>query len=617
MTEFTVLGNRKSHQRVLSTPTHSMVRPLLTVKKVWLVALCASYSMRTASAFASPTTGRGQSLYRSHVPPLSVKSPVESGENATSVTVEKSLLDTEHKGDRYAATGADNKLVEPSNTDSYKAITQTSSEISHNPLIQFLQERVFLGIEFTPEIAAIVTVYFVQGALGLARLAKTYLLKDELSLGPAELSALTGAFALPWTIKPLYGFLTDGFPLFGYRRKTYLMAAGLLGSLCYGLLGWSHLWDSLPTSSAIPGTVAVILLASACVAMSDVVTDGIVVTRTRQAKDPAVAGGLQSLCWGASATGSILSAYFSGSLLEMMSVRSVFALTAFLPLLVALIAVQVDEKPIVKANGSGVAKMTDSSMTIDSEPDESNFLSSGGIKKQVEALWDAFRQDSIWKPALFIFLWQSTPTADGAFFFFLSNEMNFGPEFMGRVSLASSIATLVGVALYNQYLKRVPIKDILFWSSIASVPLGLVPILLVTHVNQAIGIPDQALIYGDDVVLAALGEMAFLPTLVLAARLCPPGVEAVLFATLMSIFNGASTLGTELGAGLTKIFGITETNFDNLSALLVFCNLTSLYPLVFISWLDRIGEQSEADLESAEVMEAMDVSTSVEERDNI
>jgi folate/biopterin transporter len=492
------------------------------------------------------------------------------------------------------------------------ATTTTQKSNNHNPLKSLIPERIFLGIEPTPEIVAIVTVYFVQGALGLARLAKTYLLKDELQLGPAELSALTGLFALPWTIKPVYGFLSDGFPLWGYRRKTYLMAAGILGSASYAVLGWSNFWDSLsshlPPGSVISGSVAAILLGSACVAMSDVVTDGIVVSRTRQAKnDPAIAGGLQSLCWGASATGSILSAYFSGSLLEHMSVRSVFGLTAILPLLVAFIAFQVNEEP-VKVTESGVMVATSSSGSTSIEDVDDDIQNKnkdeevlfdptvgGEIKKQVQALWDAFRQDSIWKPALFIFLWQSTPTADGAFFFFLSNEMHFGPEFMGRVSLISSVASLAGVVLYNQYLKKVAIKDILFWSSIISVPLGLVPILLVTHVNQALGIPDEALIYGDDVVLAALGEMAFLPTLVLAAKLCPPGIEAVLFATLMSIFNGASTVGTELGAGLTKLFGITETNFDNLTALLIFCNLTSLYPLLFIGWLDHVGGDAQSE----------------------
>jgi hypothetical protein len=92
----------------------------------------------------------------------------------------------------------------------------------------------------------------------------------------------------------------------------------------------------------------------------------------------------------------------------------------------------------------------------------------------------------------------------------------------------------------------------------------MLPVLLITHANRALGIPDTALIYGDDVILAALGQISFLPTLVLAARICPPGVEAVLFATLMSIFNGASTVGTEIGAALTKVFSVTENNVDNL-----------------------------------------------------
>ena len=121
------------------------------------------------------------------------------------------------------------------------------------------------------------------------------------------------------------------------------------------------------------------------------------------------------------------------------------------------------------------------------------------------------------------------------------------------------------------------------------------------HMNRAWGIPDQALIYGDDVVLVILSEIAFLRSLVLAARLCPPGMEAVLFATLMSIFNGASTVGAEIGATLTKLFGITiENNFSNLTWLIILCNVTSLYPLLFVGFLDQIGDQSELKLEQQE-----------------
>ena len=452
----------------------------------------------------------------------------------------------------------------------------------------WLRDNVFLGIDPTPDVVAIASIYFVEGALGLARLAQTFLLKDELHLGPAELSALTGLFTLPWTIKPLYGFLSDGFPLLGFRRRSYLILAGLTGCLSYTLVG-QNFWGFLDGDALIPGTVAALIVSSACIAFSDVVADGIVVQKTRDSNDPKIAGGLQSLCWGSAAIGGLLSAYFSGSLLEKMKPQDVFAITAILPLLVASIAFLIDEKPVEQAGGTLVKQQEDPFT---------------GVKSQIEALWSAIRQPSIYKPALFLFLWQSTPTSDGAFLFFMTDDLGFGPEFLGRVRLVTAFASLFGVWIYNSYLKTKPIKDILLWSSIISAPLGLSTLLLITHTNRALGIPDGAFVFGDDVALSILGEIAFLPTLVLAARLCPPGVEAVLFATLMSINNGAGTLGTEIGALLTKWLGVTETNFDNLALLTVICNLSSLYPLFFIGWLDEVGSKSEEEIEQEQFLAA-------------
>lgn len=205
---------------------------------------------------------------------------------------------------------------------------------------------------------------------------------------------------------------------------------------------------------------------------------------------------------------------------------------------------------------------------------------------------------------LLIDLFNSPSLLLQAFFFFLTDDLGLGPEFMGRVRLVTAAAGLVGVWIYNQFLKTAKIKDILFWSTIASFPLGMLPVLLITHANRELGIPDTALIYGDDVALAALGQVSFMPTLVLAAKLCPAGVEAVLFATLMSMFNGAGTVGTEVGALLTKWFGVTESNFDNLALLTILCNITSLYPLLFIGWLDGVGSVSE---EGIEKQDAIDV----------
>jgi len=76
-----------------------------------------------------------------------------------------------------------------------------------------------------------------------------------------------------------------------------------------------------------------------------------------------------------------------------------------------------------------------------------------------------------------------------------------------------------------------------------------------------------------------------MPVLVLAARLCPEGMEATLFATLMSVSNGGSVVGGLLGAGLTQLFGITKDRFDNLAPLIILCNLSSLLPLPLLGLL--------------------------------
>jgi len=569
------------------------------------------FSTRISSPSAATTIRTQQKIIRDHSDLLIIQSSLTLSQ-PWSTASSHSRLYLSSKDDSISNNNNNNETVlstqyyEPSIGDD--SIPTENNNEPDGGIRQTLKNTIFLGIEPTPDVIAIATIYFVEGALGLARLAQTFLLKDELHLGPAELSALTGIFTLPWTIKPLYGFLSDGFPLFSYRRRSYLVLAGITGCLSYSAVG-NNFWGLLGEELSVTTTVAALVVSSACIAVSDVVADGIVVQKTRESAeiDPSLAGGLQSLCWGSAAIGGLLSAYFSGSLLEVMKPQEVFALTAILPFLVATIGLLIDEEPVgkIRAAESESSSAVDGTLaTTTSDAQDDPFVD---VKSQINSLWQAIKQPEIYKPAAFLFLWQSTPTSEGATLFFMTEDLGFGPEFLGRIQIISAFSSLFGVWLYNTYIKTKSIKDILFWSTIVSFPLGLLDLILISHANRAIGIPDTWFVLGDDVVLSALGEIAFLPTLVLAARLCPRGVEAVLFATLMSINNGASTVGTEIGALLTKSLGVTETNFDNLALLSFICNLTSLYPLVFIGWLDGVGSVSEQEIEEEEAAAAATV----------
>ncbi|OKH29154.1 folate/biopterin family MFS transporter [Chroogloeocystis siderophila] len=415
-----------------------------------------------------------------------------------------------------------------------------------------LTKAVFFGIEPTPELLGILVVYFVQGILGLARLAVSFFLKDELGLSPAEVSALFGIVALPWIVKPLFGFISDGLPILGYRRRPYLILSGILGSL-----SWVGLATLVHSSAAATLALA---LGSLSVAIGDVIVDSLVVERAR-AESQGEVGSLQSLCWGASAFGGLITAYFSGLLLEHFSTRTIFWITASFPLIVSIVAWLISESPVSE------------------KPD---LLT---VKHQLGELRKAITQKAIWLPTAFVFIWQATPTADAAFFFFTTNELGFEPEFLGRVRLVTSIASLLGVWLFHRFLKSVPFRVIFGWSTALSAVLGMSMLLLVTHTNRALGIDDHWFSIGDNLILTVMGQIAYMPVLVLAARLCPPGVEATLFALLMSISNLGGLLSYQLGALLMHWMGITQTNFQNLWILVVIANVSTLLPLPFLNWL--------------------------------
>lgn len=434
-----------------------------------------------------------------------------------------------------------------------------------------VRDAVLAGFEPSPELAAILSVYFVQGALGISRLAVSFFLKDNLGLSPAECAALTGAAMLPWLVKPLYGFLSDALPIFGYRRRSYLIGAGAFGAAA---------WISLATvvDSAFAALVATIAT-SASVAISDVVVDSIVVQRVRDL--PAErSGALQSLCWGTSAVGGVLSAYFSGSLLEHVGPREIFALTAILPLGTTLLAGLISEKRVPFDRMSDFVPI---------------------VKQRTKALQSALSNPSVYLPVAFVFAWQATPSPDSAMFFFSTNVLHFGPEFLGRVRLASSAAALFGLWLYRSYLTQLKIKDMFFWATVISVPLSLTQVLLVTRANVALGISDQLFALTDSAVLTALGQVAFMPTLVLAAKLCPPGVEGTLFAALMSVYNASGATSTEIGALLTKALGITETNFDNLWVLITLCSFSGLLALPLLGLID----EAPPSVETADALEIL------------
>ncbi|MEW5296955.1 MAG: hypothetical protein WDW36_000198 [Sanguina aurantia] len=488
---------------------------------------------------------------------------------------------------------------------------------------------------------AAVPVYLVQGLTELADLANEYLMKDALGASPAEVAGYQSASNIPWMLKPVIGFVTDSVPLFGYKRRSYLLIASVTGAATW-----------LATSMFVNSKgsfLAMMLINSTAGAFSDVVADTIVVDMAR-GETQATSGSLQSLCWSAYAVGEIATAYFSGSLVQGHGPRFVIGITAIFPMLVAVAACRVTDSkgdiavrdatagqhqrlPLALSGDLSGDELEDDSLSVEAEanevagtrqspashhpphstgsarssteprrptplpsqrapaphhthatarrrhpqPGEPAVLES--LRSHVGLLRRAVLRPAILWPTAYMFLLSATPSAPSAMFYFQTVELGFTPKFLGEVQLVAAVSSLVGVGLYERCFKRVPLRRMMAWGTLLLLTLQANQLLLATRYNLRLGLSDALVTLGGgaatDVVLSVLG----MPVLVLAARMCPVGIEGTMFAMLMSVTNLASGVSTATGAALTSLLGITADSFDRLPLLLLICNLLTLLPL--------------------------------------
>ncbi|MBI4119778.1 MAG: PucC family protein, partial [Parcubacteria group bacterium] len=133
-------------------------------------------------------------------------------------------------------------------------------------------------------------IYFfsTNGLASLPGIAINFLLKDVLKMTASQSAYFGAVTLLGWVIKPLWGIISDAFPICGYRRKPYLVLTTLSAALIWLYLGRIENY-----------TVAVLLalftLSSTVYAFNDVVTDGLMV---QTGKPHGLTGRFQSVQWG-------------------------------------------------------------------------------------------------------------------------------------------------------------------------------------------------------------------------------------------------------------------------------------------------------------------------------
>jgi hypothetical protein len=271
-----------------------------------------------------------------------------------------------------------------------------------------------------------------------------------------------------------------------------------------------------------------------------------------------------------------------------MDKRKVFLITACFPIMIVLSAILLQEPKVggqEKEKDSGIIiESTYNTIPSDQRMEESH---STNLGNQISLFWSFLKMDTIYKPVIFIFFFMITPSYGDPLFFFYTEKLKFSPIVMGRLRLIYGVATVLGIWIYNGYLKNVSFKKIILATTLLSMVFNMLSILLVSRFNLKLGIPDFWFCMTADALTTALAEINTLPLLVLACNICPKNIEGTLYAFLMSVINFGSLIANQLGAVLTSSLGITNSKFENLSWLIFIANIVLILPLPSLYLIDE------------------------------
>jgi MFS family permease len=392
-------------------------------------------------------------------------------------------------------------------------------------------------------------VYVVEGlgqVGGLISQPLNYYLKTVQGWTPVQVTAYVTLFSVPWVIKPLFGLISDFVPLFGYRRKSYLVLVNIAAA-------GGFLWMTQLTA---PNDLFVALMVTAfAMAISSTLCGALLVENGQRLHESGTFVNQQWL-WFNIAT--IAAAIVGGQLVQHLTPVGALHGAA------AVIAVA----PVTVVAGALLLV-----------PEQKAAINLAGIKETFAGLKASFTRRELWLIAGFLFLYNFSPGLSTPLYFTMTDRLQFSQGYIGILGSIAAAGWVVAALLYPKLLNDLTLKKVLNLSITCGMLATAAFVLLSGETSAAI-------IYFCNGVAAMLAMVA---SLTLAADYCPPRAEGFAFAMLMSVSNLASLLADNVGSFLfTHLFN------HHLTPLVLISAAFTALAFVVVPWL-RLGDKRQGE----------------------
>jgi MFS family permease len=353
-------------------------------------------------------------------------------------------------------------------------------------------------------------VYAVEG-IGQARSGimwqpLSHWLKESLHWTPVTISASVAIFDLPWVIKPLWGAISDFVPLFGYRRRPYLVLANIAAFIAFA---WVATLDTATTM------IPALTVTAFAMAISSTLC-GALLVETGQKTNATGSFVNQQWLWFNIAT--MITSMLAGYLIEVLSPLGALHAAASIAAIAPFAII------------GGVWLIHEPRAPIDLQ----------ALQERLAALLSALRNRDLWFVAGFLFLYYFAPGFGTPLYFQMSDRLGFSQGLIGELSSIGAGGWIVGGLLYRWRLQHLSRPALLRLSILGGV-LSTLSYLLLSTPATAVAI---------SFVGGITSMIAMIATMSLAAESCPHGAEGFAFAAMMSIVNLTGPLSDTSGSAL-------------------------------------------------------------------
>ena len=399
---------------------------------------------------------------------------------------------------------------------------------------------------------------FNSGLSHLSDLAINYYFKDTFHIEPDYYSKILAIIHLPHILKPLFGLFSDIFPIFGYKRKIYILIVGFVSTILLLLL--SYLKINFIKS------IIFLTLIDLCISFSTVLSQAIFIELGKNNLDKDKE--LLSMFYILKNCGLILSSYLKGYLIEKFSIKTVFGIHGFLEVLIIISGFILIEEKIGKKNEN-----------LDEKSNENN-----KNKANIYDLINFIKKNEFILPFLFVIFFSSVPLYNETMFYYSSNVLKLTPNNFGIIYAIQNVLNLILILNYKKYFKNSKFKFNIVISRLLLF-LFLIPnYFLVKNLTQNYVDNFYVVLFTNSSVFI-LTTLCNLPVFNLAANLCPKNLEGTIFAFFMAGLNLGKFFSNFFSSSLTTYFNIKNNNFENMHKLVLTANFLLFVPLILLLFI--------------------------------